>query len=55
MPMARNGKSAAQAAKQVAEMMAASLSRFSEAEQKKRLKSIHKISLSAGARKPIGW
>jgi len=49
--MAKNGKSVRHAAAQVAEMMATSLSQFSQAEQSKRLKVIHKISLSAGAQK----
>ena len=35
---------------QVVEIMAASLSQFSKAERKRRIKVIHRISLSAGRR-----
>jgi hypothetical protein len=48
--MAKSGKSIRQAAAQVAEIMAASLSQFSQAEQNKRLKAIHKIALSTTCR-----
>jgi hypothetical protein len=49
--MAKTTKSVRQAASQVAELMAASLSQFSQVEQDKRLKAIHKIALSADAQK----
>jgi hypothetical protein len=49
--MAKSGKSIRQAAAQVAEIMAASLSQLPQAEQNKRLKAIHTISLSAVAQK----
>ena len=48
--MAKSGKSMRKATAQVAELMAASLPQFSQAEQQKRLKSIHKIAPSAGGR-----
>lgn len=44
-------RSMRKAADEVAGMMAASLSRFSETEQNKRLKAIHEIALSARASK----
>jgi len=42
------------AAAQVAERMTASLSQFSQAEHKKRLKAIHKIAPSARGRVQAG-
>jgi len=47
----KNGQAVRRAAKEVAEIMAASLAQFSKAEQDRRLKAIHKVALSAGARK----
>jgi hypothetical protein len=47
----KNGQSVRRAAKEVSEIMAASLSQFSPAEQDRRLKAIHKIAFSAGARR----
>jgi hypothetical protein len=44
----KNGQSMRQAAREVSEIMAASLAQFSKAEQDRRLKAIHKIALSAG-------
>jgi hypothetical protein len=41
----KNGQSVRRAAKEVSEIMAASLSRFSAAEQDRRLNAIHKIAL----------
>jgi hypothetical protein len=45
------GQSVRRAAKEVAEIMPASLSQFSKAEQGRWLKAIRKIALSAGGRK----
>jgi hypothetical protein len=42
----KNGQSLRRAAKEVAEIMAASLAQFSQAEQDRRLEAIHKIALS---------
>jgi hypothetical protein len=42
----KNGQSLRRAAKEVSEIMAASLSQFSPAEQDRRLKAIRKIALS---------
>ena len=47
----KNPQSVRRAAKEVSEIMAASLCQFSPAEQDRRLKAIHKIALRAGARK----
>ena len=47
----KNGQSVKRAAKEVSEIMAASLSQFSPVEQDRRLKAIHKIALSAAERK----
>jgi hypothetical protein len=44
----KNSQSLERAAKEVSEIMAASLSQFSEAEQDRRLNAIHKIALSVG-------
>jgi hypothetical protein len=46
----KNGQSLRRAAKEVSEIMAASLSQFSPGEQDRRLKAIHKIALSAEGR-----
>lgn len=47
----KNGQSLRLAAKAMSEIMAASLSQFSPAEQDRRFKAIHKIALRAGAPK----
>jgi hypothetical protein len=47
----KNGQSSGQGAKEVAQIMSASLAHFSKAEQDRRLKAIHKIALRAGAPK----
>jgi hypothetical protein len=47
--MAKSGNKLQAAAARLAAMMAVSLSHFSQAEQVRRLKAMHKISLGAGA------